>query len=61
MRDARHGGQDPQQTPPPDAIAGEAADPAPPPSLLCSGIGLRLSIAVAASALLWLVTAWALA
>jgi hypothetical protein len=36
------------------------AAPVPPLSLLGSGIGPRLAIAALASALLWLVIAWAL-
>ncbi|MDR1229058.1 MAG: hypothetical protein LBK55_08610 [Azoarcus sp.] len=40
---------------------GETDGPVPPPSLLGCGIGPRLAIAAAASGLLWLAIAWALA
>ncbi|MDR3213738.1 MAG: hypothetical protein LBT71_07485 [Azoarcus sp.] len=43
-----------------DATSNAAAASAPPPTLLGSSLGARLSIAIAASALLWLVIAWAL-
>ncbi|MDR1462903.1 MAG: hypothetical protein LBI68_07195 [Azoarcus sp.] len=43
-----------------ESDTGETGRPVPPSSLLGCGIGPRLAIAAAASAMLWLAIAWAL-